>query len=715
MDVRTELKTHSYTDIMIEHMPMGVALFAVQDLRLLAANTIYQSFLDPCWQGGQAIGKLLTDLFPQAESTGIASIFRIAAETSTSLRVDEYALVDSERGTTYWKATLDPICDNNGQVTQLLLTTNDITAQVSARQQAEHAHTVLSQTHRKVETERKRLEVIETVARSARDSLNMESVGKAIVDAISASFDTFGVYIHTADPLQQALRLLHIRTAPGSEHASTMLRHVPYDSQLIMAKAHKGREAIIVEDLQVAVASDGTITSPHLLSLILTHGVHGYISIPLWFGDNFEGTLTAILKHPIRPDDSEVQTLVGCSMPIAAALAHSRLHAALEHQHTRLRAVVDQLPEGILLVEASDGCISYANPTAAHILGIPLTSLVGASLNHYPQAQAATHPNGRPMLPWNFAVIHTLCGKAVSSQEMTVTRPDGSTVVILSSAVPLRAENSIITGAVIVFQDITVRKSIEQQRNEFVSIASHELRTPIAAIQGFAELLQMNVSRGESLDSPLGLRAISRITEQSECLTRLIDEMLDISRIEQAQLLLHFAPHDLLRTLTNVIESQATTSRQHQLRLLLEGLEPTDTLVCRFDEKRIEQVLGNLINNAIKYSPAGGEIEIGIGPIHDTANAPYEVLIWVKDHGIGIAASEQSRIFERFYRGSTLDHAIAGLGIGLYLVKELVTRHGGRIWVESIEGVGSTFYLTLPLDQCQANLPGRETTVQRTS
>lgn len=700
MDSQTELKAHSYTDIMLERMPIGVALLDAQDLRLLAANGLFQSFLEPQWQDGQAIGKPLTDWFSQAEATGIAPTFRMTAETSVALSIDEYTLFDAERGTTYWKATLDPVCDNDGHVTQLLLTANDITAQVLARQQAEQAHALLSQTHREVEAERKRLEVIETVARSVRDSLNMESVGKATIDAISSSFGTISVYIHTADPLQQALRLLHIRTAPGSEHLATILQHVPYDSSLILARACKSREPIVVEDLQGAIASGKTAGNPALVPIVFTFHAHGYICIPLWFGDHFEGTLGAIFRDSIRSDGTEVQTLVGCSMHIAAALAHARLHATLEHQHDRLRAVLDQLPEGILLVEASDGCTSYANPAAAHILGIPLASLVDAPLNHYPQTLAETHLNGQLMLPWNFAVIHTLSGETVNGQEMTVTRPDGSKVVILSSTAPLRAKHSTITGAVIVFQDISARKSIEQQKNEFISIAGHELRTPITVIQGFADILQMQASQGQSLDSAFSLRAISRITEQSEHLTRLIDEMLDISRIEQTQLLLHLAPHDLLQTLTHVIESQATTSRQHQLRLHLEGLQPTDTLVCCFDEKRIEQILSNLLSNAIKYSPAGGEIEIGLRAMSSNTTAvPHEALIWVRDHGIGITASELSHIFERFYRSSTLDHTIDGLGIGLYLVKELVTRHDGHIWVESTEGVGSTFYVTLPLDQ----------------
>jgi signal transduction histidine kinase len=277
---------------------------------------------------------------------------------------------------------------------------------------------------------------------------------------------------------------------------------------------------------------------------------------------------------------------------------------------------------------------------------------------------------------------------------VVLTRPDGSRVSLLATTAPLRLESGAITGSVSVFQDITERKSLEQQKNDFLSMASHELRTPITSIQGFAEILQLLQVRGQSLDSPLSTRAINQIVEQSQCLTRLIEEMLDLTRLEQARLLFHFAPHDLLKTLAQVIESQALLSKQHALRLVLEEVQSGEAVIGCFDEERIVQVLSNLISNAIKYSPRGGEIEIGL---RRTREQPGEALVWVKDRGIGIPAGALPHIFERFYRSEKLEHAISGLGIGLYLVKEIVTRHGGRVWVESTEGAGSTFSVQLPL------------------
>jgi PAS domain S-box-containing protein len=251
-----------------------------------------------------------------------------------------------------------------------------------------------------------------------------------------------------------------------------------------------------------------------------------------------------------------------------------------------------------------------------------------------------------------------------------------------------------VSGYVAVHRDITERKSLEQQKNNFLSLASHELRTPITTIQGLAEILQLCLASGQPLDSPRSVHAISSIAEQSHYLTRLIEEMLDLSRLDQAQLLLHLAPHDLLRTLVRVIESQAVTTKQHEIHLVPDGLPASETLIGFFDEERIIQVLSNLISNAIKYSPRGGLIEIGL---EQTLERPDEALIWVRDRGIGIPAEALPHIFERFYRASKLEQAMSGLGIGLYLAKEIIARHEGRIWVESVEGAGSTFYVLLPL------------------
>ncbi len=695
LEQHMDIQTQCDTDLIFEQMPVGVAIFDTQDFLLLRANKMYLSSLDTVWQNGQALERPISDWLPEAEANGILDIFRSVTATGIPYRAIEYTFPSFERGITCWNWTLDPLYDEDGRIIQLLLTASEITEQVLARQQAEEMQTSLTKTNRYVEAERKRLTVIETVARRVRQAFDPHQVSDAAITAIRANFDTQFVYTYVADPVQQVLHLLSRQPEIPDEKTFKFLQHIPFDSELPCAQACRQQTPVVIENLQNALSAGAFEHSTFLANSI----IQGYICVPLWFSDHFEGVLAATFNHPIAINGPEVQTLIGCSVHIAAALTHARMHSAIEHERARLRAILDQLPEGILITESANGTISYINEAAAHIFGTSVQQVMGLPLHHLPYIYQVQKMDGRSLQPWNFMIIRALIGETINSQDTVIMQHDGSRTFILSSAAPLRSENGVISGAVIVFQDVTAKKSIEQQKNEFLSIASHELRTPITAIQGFAEILQFQMA-GRAESDPQCIRALAVITEQSERLSQLIEEMLDISRIEHVQLLLTRAPHDLISMLKHVIETQASISKNHHINLVLEGLTDQDTLMGNIDENRIVQCLSNLINNAVKYSPGGGTIEVGLRSASTSSSKPDEAnecLIWVKDSGLGIPAADLPHIFERFHRSSVIDNSISGLGIGLYLVKELVTRHGGHVRAESSEGIGSTFYVKLPL------------------
>jgi len=696
MNSQTSTSTRRFVDAILEHIPVAVAVYDTQDLRLLEANTLFLTimdrFLDPAWHQGRIIGSPLAQWAHPATIPRLVTVFRAVAETGTTYQAGEFAFPTSHGDITYWNWMLERMDDHDRQGIHLLQTITEVTAHVLARQEAERAQDSLRQTTHLIEAERQRLAVIDTVARSVREAVDTESIGRTAIEAIEAAIHPLSVCIYTADPIQQVLHLLHIRPATGTKE--TFLQSIPYDNSSLVAQAHIRQDPIIIEDLQVAAAS-GIVVRTHPL---VTRGVRGYICVPLRFKDHFEGTLASLFTYPLSADGAEVQMLEGCAMPIAAALAHARLLTEIKHEQARLRAVLDQLPEGVVIIEASDGCVSYANAAAERIAGTSGKSMLGHSLIKHTRSGLITYLDGRPIPDEDLSTVRALQGETRGNQELIVTRHDGSQVPILATTAPLRLESGVITGSVTVFQDITERKSLEQQKNDFLSMASHELRTPIASIQGFAEILQLLMAEGQIPDAPHSIRAINTIVEQSQHLTRLIEEMLDLTRLEHAKLPFQLASHDLLSILVQVIESQAVVTRQHDLRLVLDGLQASDRMIGYFDEQRIVQVLSNLISNAIKYSPNGGEIEIGL---RHTLEKPDEALIWVRDSGIGIPVDALPHIFERYYRSGKLNRAMSGLGIGLYLVKEIVTRHRGRVWVESSEGVGSTFYILLPLDNHQ--------------
>jgi signal transduction histidine kinase len=410
--------------------------------------------------------------------------------------------------------------------------------------------------------------------------------------------------------------------------------------------------------------------------------------------------------------DDEQYLLLQTMMDVTTQVQARRqvIRSGAVHLHT----VLDQLSEGILIADSESSLISYANPAAAHLLQRHLPCLIGSSVSQLTQNYLATSIDGHPISPWNFYLTQVLSGEDVNGKEVVLTLPDGCKITMLISGTPLYmtfAEQKIMTSAVIVFQDITIQKNIEQRKNDFLAIANHELRTPITIIQGFAELLKMaKPEEGPDFTQ----NALTYIIDQSEHLARLIGAMLDISKIDQDRFALTIEQHDLHALLVEIVKSQEIAARNHHFRLQLEGLQEREQIVCRFDRAGMIQALSNLINNAVKYSPNAGDIEIGLrimdesgktvntGEMSETStkgkHGHYrEALIWVKDQGMGIAPGDIPRIFERFYRAGSLDGYLSGFGIGLYIAKEIITRHGGQIWVESTKGSGSTFYTRLPL------------------
>lgn len=226
-----------------------------------------------------------------------------------------------------------------------------------------------------------------------------------------------------------------------------------------------------------------------------------------------------------------------------------------------------------------------------------------------------------------------------------------------------------------------------QIRDEFLSVASHEIRTPLVSLRGYAELLQRQARRETSSD-PRDLQAVSVIHEQAVRLHKLIGSLFDFSRIQTGQLSVNRSPVDLASLARRIVAILQPTVERHMLQF-----ECSDApLLVEGDELRLEQVLQNLIDNAIKYSPEGGMVAVRLEARGE------RVVLTVSDQGIGIPGKDLPQLFNRFYRASNVNpHRTSGLGIGLYMAQEIVTLHDGTIEVESTEGQGCTFTVSLPL------------------
>jgi signal transduction histidine kinase len=211
---------------------------------------------------------------------------------------------------------------------------------------------------------------------------------------------------------------------------------------------------------------------------------------------------------------------------------------------------------------------------------------------------------------------------------------------------------------------------------------------------GFAELLQMGIR-----DNDKHQYAVSSILRESTNLLQLVHDLLDVSRLDQRKLEIQRTYHDILSPLREIINKYISTTVTHQLSSNIRDLDASDVLMGWFDLPRIELVVRNLISNAMKYSPAGSAIAIGVRAHRDAQGTPLAVVLWVKDQGIGIAQQDLPHIFERFYRANSHASSVSGFGMGLYLAKVLVQQHRGHIWVDSQIDQGSTFFVMLPLGE----------------
>jgi signal transduction histidine kinase len=273
-------------------------------------------------------------------------------------------------------------------------------------------------------------------------------------------------------------------------------------------------------------------------------------------------------------------------------------------------------------------------------------------------------------------------GRKINSRDYFMSTKNRPKLPVGISVAPIFKGNQVV-GATIVFRDISKEKELEKSKNEFIGIASHELKTPVTSIKSFGQLLEKRLSKSADKTS---LFFVNRINEQLDKLIMLIHDLLDVNRIEEARLVLDKKTFNLYQLAEKVSKDlQFTASTQ---KIILEGSLDTN---IHADEDRIRQVLINLISNAIKYSPGTKKILIKIFKFKGNIN------LSVIDFGPGIVKGEQEDIFKRFYRSRTNEEGtITGFGLGLYICSEIIKLHNGKLWVKSTPGSGSNFTFTLP-------------------
>jgi PAS domain S-box-containing protein len=395
--------------------------------------------------------------------------------------------------------------------------------------------------------------------------------------------------------------------------------------------------------------------------------IRSLIGVPMTVERRVVGVLVAGAVVP-RDFSREDVSLLGLAADRAAiAIENARLYREAEERGQAAR-VLGYVADGVFLVDAQ-GTVQLWNPAAEAITGIAADEVLGRPVNE--------------VIPgWDaLAQAITVASAPAASTGPPTTLPVeiGGRELWLSVAGVSFAE-----GTVYAFRDRTEERRLEELKEDFIATVSHELRTPIAAVYGAVQTLER-----EDVDftSDLRRRLLSVISDQSERLAYVVNDILLTSQVESGQLVLARERVNVLDIARRVIEA-ARTHAPRELSLELKAPPALPPLAT--DTDKFRQVLANLVSNAVKYSRGAGRIEVQLEPRRP------RLRIAVRDEGVGIPGPEQKRIFEKFYRLPDRDRAVGGTGLGLYICRELVRRMDGRIWVESSEGIGSTFFVELP-------------------
>jgi two-component system phosphate regulon sensor histidine kinase PhoR len=368
----------------------------------------------------------------------------------------------------------------------------------------------------------------------------------------------------------------------------------------------------------------------------------------------------------IMPDSlpTDVKQLENLSNAVTSLKASFDLQlSTVKAENARLATVLDQLTDGVIIVDAN-GITQFANPAARRLFDI---------------SRAPGHSVAEVIRNHQLVDAWRRCQQTNEIQSESVELPARRQFLQLI-AIP----DTHAGGSLLLVQDLTRVRRLETVRRDFISNVSHELRTPLASLRALTETLQ----GGALLDPEAGPRFLSRISTEVDALTQMAQELLDLSRIESGQVELILTPLAPYRLVNSASERMRMQVERAGLKLSVkcdDGLQD-----IRADQSRLEQVLVNLIHNAVKFTKPGGEIVL------EAESTIGGVLFAVRDTGIGIPADDLSRIFERFYRVDR-SRTGSGTGLGLSISKHIIEAHGGKIWAESDEGRGSVFYFEIPV------------------
>jgi len=526
------------------------------------------------------------------------------------------------------------------------------------------------------------LEMLFDAAQETAVTLELDEVAWRVAGQMNAALNTdaCAVFLWPGAGLPLEARAdLHAR--PGVTPYAVGSLHTLADHPL-RARALTARELIILR------LDDDTLPSGERAALDARQAATRMLA-PLVVNDVAIGLVEVEARDPNHYFRTETVRLARTLASQAAiAVENARLQTETRRaalvETTQSNAILDSVADAVLVADA-EGRVVVCNSAVERVLGLPaerllrqpaasLSGLYGAGQARWAEAVRAWREDPARYQPGEFL-------------EERVTLDGGRVISVRLSPVQLGEQ---FLGTVSIFRDITREVEVDRLKSEFVATASHELRTPMTSIKGYVDLLLLGTAGAVS---PAQQEFLATIKQNADRLSALVDDLLDISRLDQGRLELKPAPihaDELLEIAAAHIRGRARD--EHSERQLV--VEPVDAALCVWgDHEKLAQVVTNLADNAFSYTPAGGGITLG------AAAEGEGVTLRVQDTGIGIPPEIAGRVFERFFRGDEAQDLVMntpGTGLGLAIVRELVEAHGGRVWFESALGAGATFYAHLP-------------------